>query len=57
MVKLDKIYTRGGDSGKTSLGGGERVNKHDPRVNAYGFSDLEMDELQSTYQRDPTYII
>tara|TARA_B100001142_G_C14267469_1_gene629521 strand:+ start:376 stop:939 length:564 start_codon:yes stop_codon:yes gene_type:complete len=39
MVKLDKIYTRGGDSGKTSLGGGERVNKHDPRVNAYGTVD------------------
>jgi cob(I)alamin adenosyltransferase len=39
MVRLDKIYTRGGDSGKTSLGGGERVDKHDPRVNAYGTAD------------------
>jgi|TARA_B110000438_G_C15786928_1_gene638848 cob(I)alamin adenosyltransferase len=39
MVKLDKIYTRGGDSGKTSLGGGERVDKHSPRVNAYGTAD------------------
>ena len=27
MVKLDKIYTRGGDSGLTSLGDGERVKK------------------------------
>ena len=25
MVKLTKIYTRGGDSGETSLGGGARV--------------------------------
>jgi cob(I)alamin adenosyltransferase len=39
MIKLDKIYTKGGDSGKTSLGGGERVDKHDPRVNAYGTAD------------------
>lgn len=39
MVKLDKIYTRGGDSGKTSLGGGERVDKHNPRVSAYGTAD------------------
>jgi cob(I)alamin adenosyltransferase len=36
MVKLDKIYTRGGDTGQTSLGDGTRVAKHDPRVSAYG---------------------
>jgi len=39
MVKLTKIYTRGGDKGKTSLGGGTRVQKHDPRVAAYGTVD------------------
>lgn len=39
MVKLDKIYTRGGDKGQTSLGDGERVAKHDPRVSAYGTTD------------------
>jgi len=39
MVSLDKIYTRGGDEGKTSLGSGERVSKHDLRVAAYGTSD------------------
>ena len=39
MVKLDKIYTRGGDGGETSLGGGGRVPKHDTRVNAYGTAD------------------
>ena len=39
MVKLDKIYTRGGDKGETSLGSGERRPKHDLRVAAYGTSD------------------
>ncbi len=39
MVRLTKIYTRGGDRGKTSLGGGARVAKHDPRVAAYGAVD------------------
>ncbi len=39
MVKLTRIYTRGGDSGETSLGGGRRVPKHDPRVAAYGTVD------------------
>jgi len=39
MVKLTKIYTRGGDKGKTSLGSGKRVLKHDPRVAAYGTVD------------------
>jgi len=39
MVKLTKIYTRGGDKGLTSLGSGKRVAKHDPRVDAYGQVD------------------
>ncbi len=39
MVKLTRIYTRGGDAGETSLGGGARVPKHDPRVAAYGAVD------------------
>ena len=39
MVKLDKIYTRGGDSGQTSLGDGSRVAKHGARVEAYGTVD------------------
>ncbi|PPR61518.1 MAG: Cob(I)yrinic acid a,c-diamide adenosyltransferase [Alphaproteobacteria bacterium MarineAlpha4_Bin2] len=39
MVRLTKIYTRGGDSGKTSLGDGTRVEKHSLRVEAYGTVD------------------
>ncbi len=39
MVQLTRIYTRGGDKGKTSLGNGERVEKHDQRVAAYGAVD------------------
>jgi len=38
-----KIYTRGGDTGETSLFGGTRVSKSDPRVDAYG----EVDELNA----------
>ena len=34
-----KIYTRGGDDGTTGLVSGERVPKHDPRVELYGTSD------------------
>ena len=43
MVKLDKIYTRGGDSGLTSLGDGKRVEKYSLRIKAYG----EVDEVNS----------
>tara|TARA_B100000029_G_scaffold323150_1_gene315506 strand:- start:126 stop:674 length:549 start_codon:yes stop_codon:yes gene_type:complete len=43
LVKLDKIYTRGGDSGLTSLGDGKRVEKHSLRIRAYG----EVDEVNS----------
>jgi cob(I)alamin adenosyltransferase len=39
MVRLTKIYTRGGDKGQTSLGDGERVPKHALRVAAYGTVD------------------
>jgi cob(I)alamin adenosyltransferase len=38
-MKLDRIYTRGGDDGRTSLGDGARVPKHHMRVRAYGGLD------------------
>ena len=42
-VRLTKIYTRGGDTGETSLGDGSRASKLDPRVAAIG----DVDELNS----------
>ena len=39
MVRLDKIYTRGGDAGETSLADGRRVAKHNVRVAACGTVD------------------
>ena len=39
MVKLNRIYTKGGDSGETSLTDGSRVAKDDLRVEAYGTVD------------------
>ena len=38
-VRLDRIYTRAGDAGQTSLGDGERVSKNDARIWAYGTVD------------------
>jgi cob(I)alamin adenosyltransferase len=38
-MKLDKIYTRTGDEGKTSLGDGARLPKFHLRVTAYGTID------------------
>lgn len=66
MVKLTKIYTRGGDKGQTSLGDGDRVSKTAPRVEAYGDVDEtnaviglirlhvtgEADEMLSRIQND-----
>jgi cob(I)alamin adenosyltransferase len=43
MVYLDRIYTKSGDEGKTSLGDGRRVPKTDSRIVAYG----GVDELNS----------
>jgi cob(I)alamin adenosyltransferase len=39
VVRLTRIYTRGGDGGETSLGSGERVPKHALRVEVYGTVD------------------
>jgi cob(I)alamin adenosyltransferase len=39
MVRLTRIYTRGGDRGETSLADGTRVKKHALRVDAYGTVD------------------
>jgi len=38
-VRLDRIYTRAGDAGETSLGDGTRVLKTDIRIEAYGTVD------------------
>ena len=38
-MKLDRIYTRGGDDGRTSLGDGARVPKFHIRVHATGGLD------------------
>ena len=39
MVKLTRIYTKGGDKGETSLGDGARVPKWSLRVASYGTVD------------------
>lgn len=39
MVKLDKIVTRGGDKGETSLADGSRIAKHHPRIAVFGALD------------------
>jgi cob(I)alamin adenosyltransferase len=39
MVVLNRIYTRTGDDGTTSLGSGDRRKKYDLRVEAYGTLD------------------
>ncbi|MCA0369685.1 MAG: cob(I)yrinic acid a,c-diamide adenosyltransferase [Proteobacteria bacterium] len=39
MVQLTRIYTKGGDKGKTSLGSGARVSKTHPRLEVIGCVD------------------
>ncbi len=42
-MRISKVYTRGGDAGKTSLASGVRISKASLRVSAYG----DVDELNS----------
>ena len=39
MIRIDRVVTRGGDAGQTSLGDGTRVSKDARRVDAYGTVD------------------
>ena len=39
MVRIDRVVTKGGDSGQTSLGDGSRVAKTDARIEAIGAVD------------------
>ncbi|MBS1119857.1 MAG: ATP/cobalamin adenosyltransferase [Deltaproteobacteria bacterium] len=43
-MRIDRVYTRGGDQGQTSLIGGERVSKASLRLDCYG----TVDELNAT---------
>jgi cob(I)alamin adenosyltransferase len=43
-VAINRVYTRGGDKGETSLAGGQRVPKDSLRIEAYG----TVDELNGT---------
>ncbi len=38
-MRIDRVYTRGGDKGETSLIGGERVSKASLRLDCYGTVD------------------
>jgi len=38
-MRIDRVYTRGGDKGETSLIGGDRVSKADARLDCYGTAD------------------
>jgi cob(I)alamin adenosyltransferase len=39
MVRIDRVVTRGGDAGETSLGDGARIRKDSPRIEAIGSVD------------------
>ncbi len=39
MIRIDRVVTKGGDTGETSLGDGARVRKSALRVEAYGTVD------------------
>ncbi len=43
-MRIDKVYTRGGDSGQTSLIGGDRASKAAMHIECYG----TVDELNAT---------
>src|SRR5262245_10186546 len=44
MVRINRVYTKTGDDGQTSLIGGQRVSKSTLRIECYG----TVDELNAT---------
>lgn len=44
-IRINRVYTRGGDQGETSLAGGQRVSKDSLRIECYG----TVDELNSIF--------
>ncbi len=44
MVRINKVYTKAGDQGKTQLIGGDKVSKASERIDCYG----TIDELNAT---------
>ncbi len=44
MVRINKVYTKSGDQGKTQLIGGDKVSKASERIECYG----TIDELNAT---------
>ena len=56
MILIDRVVTRGGDKGQTSLGDGTRVPKDALRVDAYGTVDeanAVIGVLRATVTTDP----
>ena len=56
MIRIDRVVTRGGDAGQTSLGDGTRVPKDALRVDAYGTVDEAnaiIGVLRATVTGDP----
>lgn len=56
VIRIDKVVTRGGDKGQTSLGDGTRVPKDNLRVEAYGTVDEAnaiIGVLRATLTDDP----
>lgn len=59
-IALNRIYTKRGDAGETSLAGGQRVSKDSARIEAYGtvdelnaFTGLAVVSCEEMIVRDP----
>ena len=54
VVRIDRVVTKGGDGGQTSLGDGSRVAKTSPRIEAMGAVDEANASIGvlRTYTRD-----
>ena len=53
-MRIDRVYTKGGDKGETSLIGGARVSKSDPRLECYGTVD-EINASGGVATKDTNY--